>query len=170
MTLDYTILYVPDVERTGTFYEEAFDLQRPFIHQSADYAEMETGDTTLAFAGHDLAGSNFERSYRELRPEEPPAGFEIALVTDDVSEAFQRAVEARATELAEPTEKPWGQVVAYVRDLNGVIVELASAMSAEWRGHHSLQLLPTTRCPSAWLPGSSLFMAVSPRYPVTGHW
>jgi hypothetical protein len=28
---------------------------------------------------------------------------------------------------AEPVTKPWGQTLAYVRDLNGVLVELASA-------------------------------------------
>lgn len=131
MTLGYTILYVPDVERTVAFYEEAFDLQRAFVHEGGDYAEMETGDTTLAFAGHEVAGSNFESAYRALRPDEPPAGFEIALVTDDVPGAFRRAVEAGGAHLAEPTEKPWGQTVAYVRELNGVIVELASAPSED---------------------------------------
>ena len=28
-----------------------------------------------------------------------------------------------------PQEKPWGQVVAYVKDLNGIIVELCTSMS-----------------------------------------
>lgn len=106
MTLGYTILYVPDVERTVAFYEEAFDLQRAFVHEGGDYAEMETGDTTLAFAAHNLAGSNFESAYRPLRPDDLPAGFEIALVTDDVPGAFQRAVEAGAAQLAEPAQKP----------------------------------------------------------------
>lgn len=106
MTLGYTILYVPDVERTVAFYEEAFDLQRAFVHEGGDYAEMETGETTLAFAAHDLAGSNFDSAYRALRPDDPPAGFEIALVTGDVPGAFQRAVEAGAAQLAEPAQKP----------------------------------------------------------------
>lgn len=128
MTFGYTILYVPDVERTVAFYEEAFSLEPRFVHESGDYAEMETGETALAFASHDLAQSNFEAPYRESQPDDRPAGFEIALVTDDVPNAFQRAVEAGAESLAEPAQKPWGQSVAYVRDLNGVIVELASPM------------------------------------------
>lgn len=129
MTFGYTILYVPDVERTVAFYEEAFSLESRFVHESGDYAEMETGETALAFASHDLARSNFEAPYRESDPDEPPAGFEIALVTDEVADAFRQAVEAGAVGLAEPAQKPWGQAVAYVRDLNGVIVELASPMS-----------------------------------------
>lgn len=126
MTFGYTILYVPDVERTVAFYEDAFGLKRRFVHESGDYAEMETGDTALAFAGHDLAESNFETSYRKTEPEDRPAGFEVALVTDDVRGAFARATEAGAVALAEPTEKPWGQMVSYVRDLNGIIVELCT--------------------------------------------
>ena len=32
----------------------------------------------------------------------------------------------QAIALAKPKKKPWGQMVSYVRDLNGVIVELCS--------------------------------------------
>ena len=38
------------------------------------------------------------------------------------------AVAVRAVGYVEPHAKPWGQVVAYVRDLNGFLVELCSAM------------------------------------------
>ena len=40
--------------------------------------------------------------------------------------AFARAVAAGATPLKEPVTKPWGQTVAYVRDLDGFLVELCS--------------------------------------------
>ena len=64
MRLGYTVLYVPDVERTVSFYEDAFGLDRRFVHESGDYAEMETGQTALAFASNDLASSNLEAAYR----------------------------------------------------------------------------------------------------------
>jgi catechol 2,3-dioxygenase-like lactoylglutathione lyase family enzyme len=126
MTLGYTILYVPDVERTVSFYEKAFGLSRRFVHESGDYAELETGQTTLAFASHDLAESNFDLEYRRTEPSAAPPAFEVGLVTDDVPGSFERATNAGAEPLAEPTEKPWGQTVAYVRDIDGVIVEIAS--------------------------------------------
>ncbi|MEL7170666.1 MAG: VOC family protein [Bacteroidota bacterium] len=126
MLLGYLILYVPDVERAVAFYEQAFGLARRFVHESGDYAELETGATVLAFAADELAASNFAAAYRPADPAAPPAAFEVALVTDDVTAAFDRATGAGAAVLAEPTQKPWGQTVAYVRDLNGVIVELCT--------------------------------------------
>lgn len=126
MKLGYTILYVPDVGKTVAFYEAAFGLERRFVHEAGDYAELETGQTVLAFASDALASSNFEPAYRHADPNAAPPAFEIVLVTDDVAGAFERAIKAGASTLAEPSEKPWGQTVSYVRDLNGVIVELCT--------------------------------------------
>jgi uncharacterized glyoxalase superfamily protein PhnB len=53
---------------------------------------------------------------------------EIALVAEDVRAAFATAVAAGAVPLMPPKEKPWGQTVGYVRDLNGALVELCSPM------------------------------------------
>jgi Uncharacterized protein conserved in bacteria len=128
MKLGYTILYVSDVERTVSFYEEAFGLSRRFVHESGSYAELVTGETTLAFAAHDLAEANFQTSYRRTDPGEPPPAFEIALVTEDVAAVFERSIEAGAEPLVEPEQKPWGQTVAYVRDVDGVVVELCTAV------------------------------------------
>jgi len=55
---------------------------------------------------------------------------EIALVSDDVKAAFVRAVEAGTTTLKESMEKPWGQIVAYVRCPDGLLVELCSPIGA----------------------------------------
>ena len=126
MKFGYTILYVSDVEQTVSFYEKAFGMERRFVHESGAYAELETGETTLAFAAHDLATSNVEADYRRTKASKAPPGFEVALVTDDVSGIFERAKSAGAAPLAEPTTKPWGQVVAYVRDIDGVIVEICT--------------------------------------------
>jgi len=49
-------------------------------------------------------------------------------VTDDVRAAFARAVAAGAVALMPPKDKPWGQTVGYVRDLNGALVELCTPM------------------------------------------
>ena len=121
--LGYVILHVPDVLAAVAFYEAAFGLARRFVHPSG-YAEMETGATALAFASHALAEAN------GLPPTShgQPSGAEVALVMADVAGAFQRAVQAGAAPAVAPGERPWGQVVGYVRDLNGFLVELCSPM------------------------------------------
>ncbi len=129
MRFAYAIAYVRDVERSVTFYEQAFGLQRRFVDESGQYAEMETGETTLSFASEELGASNLPGGFRRNDPAEPPAGMEIAFVTGDVDAAFRSALEAGATEVAGPKTKPWGQTVAYVRDPNGVLVEIGSPMS-----------------------------------------
>ncbi|WP_348646925.1 VOC family protein [Ensifer sp. ENS02] len=70
----YTILYVPDVPATVSFYEAAFGLKRRFVHESSLYAEMETGVTALAFASETMAElnglavrANRRRSCRRVR-------------------------------------------------------------------------------------------------------
>lgn len=126
MKLGYTILYVKDVPRSAAFYEDAFGLTRRFVHEAGMYAEMDTGSTTLSFAANGLAKSNLPGGFHENSTSEPPAGFEIAFITDDVPAAYQRALSAGALAVSPPTTKPWGQVVAFVRDKDGILVEICS--------------------------------------------
>lgn len=128
MKLGYIILYVPDVAEAVAFYEKAFGLVRRFIHESGQYAEMDTGATALAFASEAMV-STTGPGFRRNRPEEQAAGAEIALVTDDVAGSFTRAVAAGAVPVVQPLAKPWGQVVSYVRDANGFLVEICSAVA-----------------------------------------
>ena len=126
LTFAYTIIYVPDVEATVAFFESAFDMQRRFVSDDGTYGELNTGGVTLSFASETLADSNLPDGYLPLRPDQKPAGFEIGFTTDNVSAAVERAVAAGAVVAAEPTVKPWGQTVAYVRDLNGVLIEICT--------------------------------------------
>lgn len=126
MKLGYTILYVKDVPRSVAFYEDAFGLTRRFVHEAGMYAEMDTGATTLSFAANGLAKSNLPCGFQENDPSRPPAGFEIAFVTEDVPAAYDRAVSMGAIAVSPPKEKPWGQIVAFVRDKDGITVELCS--------------------------------------------
>ena len=73
------------------------------MHESG-YAEMETGQTALAFAAGALSRSNGV-AVRANRAEDALAtGVEIALVCDDVAEAFARALAAGASEIGPPSE------------------------------------------------------------------
>jgi lactoylglutathione lyase len=125
MKFGWTIIYVEDVNTTVEFYERCFGLRRFFIHEGNDYAELETGDTRLAFSQYELASTSIP-NYRPNNATDVPPGIEIAFISEDVPAAFAKAVEQGARPILEPQTKPWGQVVAYVRDLNGVLVELGS--------------------------------------------
>jgi lactoylglutathione lyase len=128
MKFGYTIIYVANVEATALFYERAFGIKRRFVHESNQYAEMETGQTTLAFASNEMRILNeleiMGNDLANLRA----TGFEVAFVTENVEQSYTLAVSQGAISVAKPKLKPWGQQVAYVRDLNGVIIEICSEM------------------------------------------
>lgn len=127
MKFGYTIIYVPNVELTINFYKKAFNLEEGFLHESKQYGELSTGETKLAFASYSLAESNGVTFIKnDLNTQAP--GFEIALITDNVKQSYDHAIKNGAVALKEPVTKPWGQVVAYVRDLNGIIVEIGSSL------------------------------------------
>lgn len=127
MKFGYTIIYVSDVLATVDFYQRAFSLNLKFLHESNQYGEMETGETTLAFASEALAHMN-DLQIRPNRVHELSSGFELAFVTNNVEGAFKSAIKEGAKHISSPAKKPWGQLVAYVSDINGVLVEICEPM------------------------------------------
>ena len=122
MRFGYTILYVDDANATADFYEAAFGLGVRMRSEGGEYVEMDTGTTLLGFALRSFAGQHVAAG-----PANPEgATFELGLVTDDVAAAVDRAVTAGAGIVMEPTEMPWGQTVAYVRDPNEFVITLCS--------------------------------------------
>ena len=126
MKLGYTIIYVPSVQSSPRFFGQAFGLEQKFLHESGDYGELQTGETTLAFASHILGEMNFPQGHIRASESKHPLGMEIALVTSDVHGSHRSALAHGATELSAPTQKPWGQVVSYVRAPDGTLVELCT--------------------------------------------
>ena len=125
--LGYTIVYVADVAAALQFYERAFGLKRRFLHDSGLYGELETGATALAFAGEPMIAAN-GLDLRLNSVSDKAAAVEIGLVTEDVPGLYAQATAAGAVPVQPPNTKPWGQVVAYVRDCDGILVELCSPM------------------------------------------
>lgn len=122
----YTILYVENVETAIEFYENAFGFSRKFVTPENDYGELITGETTLSFASKKLAAQNLKEGFIESNLEAKPFATEIGFITDDVTETVQKATTFGAVLVTEPTQKPWGQIVAYVRDLDGFLIEICT--------------------------------------------
>ena len=129
MKLGYTIIYVPNVDESLAFFENAFGLPRRFLHESGDYGELETGETTLAFASNELGRTNFPTGFVAACESSIPLGFEVALVTEAVADAHAKAVASGAVKVKVPESKPWGQVVSYVRCPDGTLVKICSPIS-----------------------------------------
>lgn len=125
MRFGYTIIYVQNIQATVLFYEQAFGLRTKFIDANTQYAEMDTGHVTLAFVAEDMAVTHSARIMANRSGGAAP-GIEIVLVSDNISQDFQHALSFGAESIKPPTQMPWGQTVAYVRDLNGVLVELCT--------------------------------------------
>ncbi len=122
----YTIVYVSDVLASLTFFEAAFGFPQKFLYEGGTYGELDTGEITLAFASHELGQMNLPDGYIKADRSDQLLGFEIALVTETVDAAHQKAIATGATEISPPTQKPWGQTVSYVRSPDGILIELCS--------------------------------------------
>lgn len=125
MTFAYTILYVDDVAASLDFYRRAFGFRLKMQHDSGDYGELDSGNTTLSFSSRRLMK---ELGKNPGRPQPNAPVFEIAFVVDDVAQALAQAVAAGATLVQEAEAMPWGQVVGYVTDNHGFLVELCTAL------------------------------------------
>lgn len=126
----YTILYVENVEESIVFYENAFGFSRKFVTPEGDYGELITGETTLSFASKKLASQSLKEGFIESSLEDKPFAIEIGFIAENVPEVLQKATSFGAVIVSEPVEKPWGQIVAYARDLNGFLIEICTEVKA----------------------------------------
>jgi lactoylglutathione lyase len=126
LTFKYTILYVKNVIETLTFFEAAFGFKQAMLHESGDYAELDTGNTTLSFSSIALM-TTMGKNPGKVDSTSPT--FELAFQTEDVAGALTKAIEAGATLVQNVEEMPWGQSTAYVTDNNGFLIELCTPIA-----------------------------------------
>jgi lactoylglutathione lyase len=129
MKFGYTIIYVNSVTAALTFYRAAFGFETRFLHESNQYGELATGETTLAFASYEMGELNLAGKYQKTSLAADPPGIELAFSCEDVATAFQTALDHGAVAISAPEIKPWGQTVAYLRDPFGVLIELCTPMA-----------------------------------------
>jgi uncharacterized glyoxalase superfamily protein PhnB len=100
---------------------------------------MDTGSTVLGFASFALAKQNLKKEFRAINAKEPIVGCEISFLTTDLKKSLNIALKAGAELIAPAEDKPWGQTIAYLRDFNGILIELGTEMGCtsdqETSGH-----------------------------------
>lgn len=128
MKFGYTTIYVKNIAESLAFFEKAFGFKTRFTYEDC-YGELETGETTIAFATHESGKTNFPTEYRPADGSDKPLGMMVAFVTDTVAKCHERAINSGATSIQDPIEKPWGQTVSYLRCPDGTLVELCSPVA-----------------------------------------
>jgi uncharacterized glyoxalase superfamily protein PhnB len=129
MKYGYTIIYVENVKETLDFYEQVFGFQQKFITPENDYGELVSGETTIAFASVELGNSNFKNGFTTINRAKKPFGVELVFVTENIESDFKKALEMGAIEFEPLTQKPWGQIVGFVRDNNGFLIEICTPIT-----------------------------------------
>lgn len=121
MKFTKSIHYVPSAIDAIEFYENAFGFNIEFIHESKNYAELNTGETILGFATHEAAlGNIVDKDQKEF------LHTELQFITNNVQSSFEKAVNAGATPLKEPSQIPSGQTTALLRAIDGSLIELCT--------------------------------------------
>ncbi len=123
---DYVILIVEDMDRALRFYTDVLGLR--LGHRSGDYAQLDTGATRLGLYTRGAMAKTLGMSLKPPAHDAP--GFEIGFKVPDVGEAFAELVGRGASAVMPPTDRPWGQRTAYVRDPDGHLIELAQDISS----------------------------------------
>jgi catechol 2,3-dioxygenase-like lactoylglutathione lyase family enzyme len=123
---DYVILIVEDMDRALRFCTEVLGLR--LGHRSGDYARLDTGATRLGLYTRGAMAKTLGMSLKPPAHDAP--GFEIGFKVPDVGEAFAELVGRGASALMPPTDRPWGQRTAYVRDPDGHLIKLAQDLSS----------------------------------------
>lgn len=127
----YTIVYVTNVPQILDFYGRAFGFKTKFLHEGNDYGELDTGNTVIGFVNHQLGKMNLPNGYLQADVNTLPLGMELVFVTNNVQQAFDKALAEGAISVQETSLKPWGQTVAYLRDPQGTLIELCNPIASE---------------------------------------
>jgi lactoylglutathione lyase len=125
MARSFPMLYVADVPATVSFYVDGLGAMLDHAHDDGSYAEVHVDDLTVGLVAEVDAREHLPVPFEPGARSGPPGAFELFFEVADADEAAKKAASAGATVLAQPTDKPWGWRVAYLRDPNGIVIELA---------------------------------------------
>ena len=122
---DYVVLVVEDLDRSVRFYCDLLGLT--LGHRSGPFAQLATGVTRVALYERAAMATTLGRELVSPSPDAP--AFELGFKVDNCDAAYEELVTSGATADVPPTDRPWGQRTAYVRDPDGHLVELAQDLA-----------------------------------------
>lgn len=118
------ILYVADQKSSTEFYAAVLQLQ-PALHVPGMTEFLLTANFKLGL----MPEEGIAKIICPLVPH-PALGIgiprnELYLIVDDPAQSLERAVQAGAKEISQPTIRDWGDTVAYCADPDGHIIAFA---------------------------------------------
>lgn len=123
------VLYTADVPATVYFYATVFGLVLLPISGLPlnDYSILNTGTTLLTIQSFGMTAQHTSIPVNHIFPDVLTCGIELSFIVADVEDTYATALAAGASTLVAPHRTRWGQIVAYIRDANGVIISLIGA-------------------------------------------
>ena len=115
-----------------TWRQRSASTSAPLVSPGASSATMartarwRPGRRRSPFASHEQAGSVLTGGYRRNDPRGAAGRHRDRVRHGRRRTAWHRALEAGAVKVTSPQVKPWGQTVAYVRDPEGMLVEICT--------------------------------------------
>lgn len=125
---DYVVLVVEDLDRSLDFYTGTLGLQ--LGHRSGPYAQLDTGTTRLSLFERSAMAETLGRDGLSAPSPDAP-GFELGFKVADVEAAYRELTADGVPGAVDPTDRPWGQRTAYLRDPDGHLIELAQDLATE---------------------------------------
>jgi len=123
---DYVVLVVEDLERSLAFYVGTLGLY--LGHRAGPYAQLTTGRSRIALYERGALAESLGQPLRAPEPDAP--GFQLGFKVEDVDAAYAELLDAGALGVGGPTDRPWGQRSARVRDPDGHLIELVEEPGA----------------------------------------
>jgi catechol 2,3-dioxygenase-like lactoylglutathione lyase family enzyme len=116
--LDYTVIFVRDMEAMRRFYEKVMGF-KPGGELGDSWIEYRVGSNTLAL-------TRYGGLFNDIPPPQGVLGLQMAfrVAPDQVAECA-RELEAKGVKLAYPvTDQPWGHRTLFFRDPDGNVLEI----------------------------------------------
>lgn len=123
--LGWIVLYVDDLDRSSTFYEAVFGLERTVDWEG--YREYDTGPTRFGLLDRRQAREHVAAAEGGSRASQ--VSFTVEL--DQVDQTYLAAVAAGAIGVAEPQDKPWGQRIGFLADPDDHLLEIGSPLAED---------------------------------------
>ena len=127
MKLGFMMVYVDDVPAVVDRMERGLGLQCAGQLEDGTYAELVTGETTLAIVKADYARSFITAPAVRAHFDGPSRRFELGFTVADVVAAYGRAVAAGFEPVGPPEPRGDSDLVAWIADPMGILIELASS-------------------------------------------
>lgn len=126
--IDVVVLFVTDLKRARTFYQDTLGLVMTFEDQHSAYFELKGASLLLL----SIAGAQDLLS-REAVPVQRPADARsqhVAFV-EDVDAVYEELVAKGVEFIREPIDREWGMRTAHFKDPDGNIWEIAHQLPGE---------------------------------------